>query len=137
MQRHLAGDQNQGARDNLSVYFNHDPGTGPIYGFYLEENAAVGPIFNAWLEPLRDIGARRNIIDKIGSTDHLSFIRAGMPGFNTVQDYTDYDVRTHHTNMDTFERLSEADLQESAILLATFAYHAAMRDEKIPRGSSE
>jgi hypothetical protein len=60
-----------------------------------------------------------------------------MPGFNTVQDYTDYDVRTHHTNMDTFERLSEADLQESAILLATFAYHAAMRDEKIPRGPLE
>ena len=137
VQRHLAGDQNQEAHDNLSVYFNHDPGTGPIYGFYLEENAAVRPIFDAWLEPLRDIGARTNVIDKMGSTDHLSFIRAGMPGFNTVQDYTDYDVRTHHTNMDTFERLSEADLQESAILLATFAYHAAMRDEKIPRGSSE
>ena len=134
VQRHLAGDENRTRRDNLSVYFNHDPGRGPIYGFYLEENSAVKPIFDAWLEPLRDLGARRNVIDKIGSTDHLSFIRAGIPGFNTVQDYTDYDVRTHHTNMDTFERLSEADLMESAIVLATFVYHAAMRDEKIPRG---
>ena len=134
VQRHLAGDENRTQRDNLSVYFNHDPGTGPIYGFHLEENSAAKPILDAWLEPLRDLGARRNVIDKIGSTDHLSFIRAGIPGFNTVQDYTDYDVRTHHTNMDTFERLSEADLMESAILLATFVYHAAMRDEKIPRG---
>ena len=134
VRRHLAGDENRTQRDNLSVYFNHDPGTGPIYGFYLEENSAAKPILDAWLEPLRDLGARRNVIDKIGSTDHLSFIRAGIPGFNTVQDYTDYDVRTHHTNMDTFERLSEADLMESAILLATFVYHAAMRDEKIPRG---
>ncbi len=134
VQRHLAGDENRTRRDNLSVYFNHDPGTGPIYGFYMEENSAAKPILDAWLEPLRDLGARRNVIDKIGSTDHLSFIRAGIPGFNTVQDYTDYDVRTHHTNMDTFERLSEADLMESAILLATFVYHAAMRDEKIPRG---
>ena len=134
VQRHLAGDENRTRRDNLSVYFNHDPGRGPIYGFYLEENSAVKPIFDAWLEPLRDLGARRNVIDKIGSTDHRSFIRAGIPGFNTVQDYAGYDVRTHHTNMDTFERLSEADLMESAIVLATFVYHAAMRDEKIPRG---
>ncbi len=134
VQRHLAGDENRTRRDNLSVYFNHDPGRGPIYGFYLEENSAVKPIFDAWLEPLRDLGARRNVIDKIGSTDHRSFIRAGIPGFNTVQDYVGYDVRTHHTNMDTFERLSEADLMESAIVLATFIYHAAMRDEKIPRG---
>ncbi len=134
VQRHLAGDENRTQRDNLSVYFNHDPGRGPIYGFYLEENSAVKPILDAWLEPLRDLGARRNVIDKIGSTDHRSFIRAGIPGFNTVQDYAGYDVRTHHTNMDTFERLSEADLMESAIVLATFVYHAAMRDEKIPRG---
>ena len=134
VQRHLAGDENRTQRNNLSVYFNHDPGRGPIYGFYLEENSAVKPILDAWLEPLRDLGARRNVIDKIGSTDHLSFIRAGIPGFNTVQDYVGYDVRTHHTNMDTFERLSEADLMESAIVLATFIYHAAMRDEKIPRG---
>ena len=134
VQRHLAGDENRTRRDNLSVYFNHDPGRGPIYGFYLEENSAVKPILDAWLEPLRDLGARRNVIDKIGSTDHRSFIRAGIPGFNTVQDYAGYDVRTHHTNMDTFERLSEADLMESAIVLATLVYHAAMRDEKIPRG---
>lgn len=134
VERHLTGEANQAARDNFSVYFNHDPGLGAIYGFYLEGNQAVKPVFDAWLEPLKDIGARANLMDKIGSTDHLSFIRAGLPGFNTLQDYRDYDVRTHHTNTDFYERLSEDDLQESAIVLATFLYHAAMRDEMIPRG---
>jgi hypothetical protein len=133
VQQHLAGDANAAARDKFSVYFNHDPGTGPIYGWYLEENDAVKPIFDAWLEPLRDIGARRNVMDKIGSTDHLAFIAAGLSGFNSLQDYEDYDVRTHHTNTDFYERLNLDDLKEAAVVLATFAYQAAMRDEKIPR----
>ena len=127
------GDDDVESRAKLSVYFNHDPGTGAIYGWYMEGNAAAKTIFDAWLEPLKEVGARRNVIDRIGSTDHVSFIRAGLPGFNTLQDYVDYDVRTHHTNTDFYERLSEEDLQEAAIVLATFLYHAAMRDEKIPR----
>ncbi|MBI2535875.1 MAG: M20/M25/M40 family metallo-hydrolase, partial [Gemmatimonadetes bacterium] len=126
VQQHLAGDANAQAREKFSVYFNHDPGTGPIYGWYLEESGAVSPIFDAWLEPLKDLGARRNIADKIGSTDHLAFIAAGLPGFNTVQDYTDYDTRTHHTNTDFYERLKLGDLKQAAIVLATFAYQAAM-----------
>ena len=133
VQQHLAGDANAAARERFSVYFNHDPGTGAIYGWYLEEHEAVKPIFDAWLEPLKDIGARRNLMDKIGSTDHLAFIAAGLPGFNSLQDYRDYDVRTHHTNADFYERLNLVDLKEAAVVLATFAYQAAMRDEKIPR----
>jgi Zn-dependent M28 family amino/carboxypeptidase len=132
VERYLAGDTNKMAREKFSVYFNIDPGTGPIYGWYLENNQAVKPIFDAWLEPFRDLGARRNIIQGIGNTDHLSFTRAGVPGFNPVQDYVDYDVRTHHTNMDTFERVKIADLQQCAVVLASFAYHASVRQEKIP-----
>jgi Zn-dependent M28 family amino/carboxypeptidase len=130
---HYAGDANAAAREKLSVYFNHDPGTGPIYGWYLEENAAVKPIFDAWLAPLRDLGMRRNVMARIGSTDHLAFTALGLPGFNTLQDYVDYDTRTHHTNMDTAERVKPDDLKQNAIVLAVFAYHAAMRGEKIPR----
>lgn len=70
---------------------------------------------------------------KIGSTDHLSFIAAGVPAF-TLKDYADYDVRTRHTNADFFERVRERDLQQPAIVLAAFAYHAAMRDGPLPRG---
>lgn len=132
VEKYLKGDANQAARDKFNVYFNLDPGSGPLYGWYLENNAAIKPIFDAWLEPFRDLGTRRNILQGIGNTDHLSFTRAGLAGFNPVQDYVDYDVRTHHTNMDTFERVKADDLKQCAIVLASFAYHAAVRAEKLP-----
>ena len=131
--RHYAGDSNAMARDKFSVYLNNDPGTGPIYGWYLEENPLVKPIFDAWLDPLRDLGMQKNVMAKIGSTDHLAFTALGLPAFNSLQDYTDYDTRDHHTNMDFAERVKLDDLKQSAIVLATFAYHAAMRSEQIPR----
>jgi hypothetical protein len=130
--QHLAGDANQAARDKLDVYFNIDNGTGPIYGWYLQKNEEVRGIFDGWLVPLKDLGARRNVIEPVGSTDHLSFIDAGVAGFNPIQDYGNYDIRTHHTNMDTVERLQEKDLRQSAIVMATFAYNAANLDRKIP-----
>ena len=130
---HYAGPANKQAFDNLSVYFNDDPGTGPTYGWYMENNQPAKAIFDAWLEPLKAQGAVKNVIGPIGSTDHLSFARLGLPGFTAIKDYDTYDVREHHTNADFAERVSEAGLKQSAIVLATFAYHAAMRDEKIPR----
>jgi len=133
VRRHLAGDTNAAARAKFSAYFNIDPGTGPIYGWFLQGQEEVRPMMDAWLEPFKDLGARRNVSQNIGNTDHLSFTAIGLPGFNPVQDYVDYDVRTHHTNVDTFERVREADLKQAAIVLASFAYHAAMRDEKLPR----
>jgi hypothetical protein len=130
--QHLAGDANAAARDRLAVYFNIDPGKGPIYGWFAENNPEARAIFDAWLRPFQDLGARRNVPQGIGSTDHLSFIRAGVPGFNPVQDYVGYDVREHHTNVDTAERVEVDDLRQNAIVLASFVYHAAMRDEHIP-----
>ena len=130
--QHLAGDANAAARDKLSVYFNIDNGTGPIYGWYLQNNEEVRAIFDGWLEPLKTLGARRNNIEPVGSTDHLAFIDAGVPGFNPIQDYVNYDIRTHHTNVDTNERVDEKDVQQAAIVMATFAYNAANLDRKIP-----
>lgn len=128
----LAGDANAVARHSLTVYFNIDPGKGPIYGWYLENNERVRPVFDAWLAPFLDLGARRNVRQGIGSTDHLSFIRAGMLGFNPVQEYVGYDVREHHTNVDTPERIVVDDLKQNAIILASFLYHAANRAERLP-----
>jgi hypothetical protein len=133
VQQHLEGEVNAAAREKLSVYLNIDPGTGPVYGFFLENKPAIKPIFDAWLEPFKDMGARRNVLQGIGSTDHLSFHRAGIPGFNPVQSYDTYDVRTHHTNVDTFERVREEDLKQAAVIFASFAYHAANRDQRMPR----
>jgi hypothetical protein len=89
-------------------------------------------VFDSWLEPLKPLGGRRNTIEPVGSTDHLSFIEAGVPGFNPIQDYVNYDQRTHHTNMDLVDRVDEKDIQEAAIAMAWYAYSAANLDRKIP-----
>jgi hypothetical protein len=104
-----------------------------VYGFYTEGNAAAKQLFDQWLEPFKSLGARKNVIAGIGSTDHLSFIAEGVPGFNPIQEFTNYDVRIHHTNMDTIDRMNPDDVKEAAVIFATFAYNAAMRDEMIPR----
>src|SRR6185369_14815823 len=93
----------------------------------------VRPIFDSWLEPLKSTGAKRNVGEPVGSTDHLSFIDAGVSGFNPIQDYANYDIRTHHTNMDTNERVNVDDLKQAAVVFATFAYNSANLDRKLPR----
>ena len=135
VEKHLKNDA--AARDAIAVYLNDDPGMGPTYGFYSEENAGAKAIFDEWLRPLGELGVKRNPVDKIGNTDHLSFTAVGIPGFTTLKDYRDYDVRTHHTNADFYERVSEKDLQQSAIVMAVFAWHAAMRDGKFPRTTAQ
>ena len=130
---HLAGPANLPAREKFDVYYNIDNGTGKIYGWFLQNQEEVRPIFDSWLEPLKSIGARRNVGEPVGSTDHLSFTDAGVPGFNPIQDYGNYDIRTHHTNMDTVDRLDVNDIRQAAIVMATFAYQSAMADRKLPR----
>ena len=136
VEKHLKNDA--AARDNIAVYLNDDPGMGPTYGFYTEENAGAKSVFDEWLKALgSEMGVKRNPVDKIGNTDHLSFTAVGIPGFTTLKDYRDYDVRTHHTNADFYERVSEKELQQSAIVLGFFAWQAAMRDGKIPRVTAQ
>jgi carboxypeptidase Q len=117
----------------LSAYFNLDNGSGKIRGIYCEDNAAVKPIFEAWLAPFHDLGATVVTMNRTGGTDHESFDGVGLPGFQFVQDALDYETKTHHTNMDLYERLSKDDLQQASIILAAFAYNAAMRDQMMPR----
>jgi carboxypeptidase Q len=133
VEQHLAGPANADARAKFDVYFNIDNGTGPIYGWFLQNNEAAKPIFESWIEPLKAHGVRRNVIEPVGATDHLSFVNAGVPGFNPIQDYVNYDVRTHHTNMDTPERVDVNEIRQAAATMAWFAYNAAMADQKIPR----
>jgi hypothetical protein len=121
------------ARDRIAVYLNDDPGTGKTYGFYMEGNAAAKRIFDAWLAPLADLGMRRNVIEGIGSTDHVPFVEAGVPAFTTIKDFENYDVRTRHTNADLADAVRVEDVRQSAVVLAVFAWQAAMRDERIPR----
>jgi len=119
--------------ERIVVYLNDDPGAGKTYGFYMEQSEAAKAIFDDWLEPLRDFGVRRNVIKGIGSTDHVPFVQQGVPAFTTIKDFRHYDVRTRHTNADFADAVDVEDLRQSAIVLAVFAWHAAMRDDAIPR----
>ena len=119
--------------NNFSAYFNMDNGTGRLRGVYLQGNDAVRPIFDAWLKPFHDLGASTLTIRDTGGTDHLAFDAVGLPGFQFIQDPMEYSTRTHHTHIDVLERIPEADLQQAAVIIASFVYHAAMRDEKLPR----
>jgi carboxypeptidase Q len=120
-------------QQKISGYFNLDNGTGKILGIYLEENAAVAPIFTQWIEPLKDLGVTAITMRSTEGTDHESFDAVGIPGFQFIQDKLDYASRTHHSNMDTYERLQPGDLAQAATVEAIFVYNAAMRDQMLPR----
>ena len=121
------------AHEKFSVYFNLDNGTGKVRGIYLQNNPAAKPIFTKWLEPFGDLGAKTVTLQNTGGTDHLAFDGIGLPGFQFIQDEIEYDTRTHHTNMDSYDHLQADDLKQAATIIASFVYHAAQRDQKIPR----
>ncbi|MBN1223911.1 MAG: M20/M25/M40 family metallo-hydrolase [Candidatus Aminicenantes bacterium] len=117
----------------LSAYYNYDNGSGRIRGVYLQENSAVEPIFKAWIEPLRDLGVTTLAFQETTGSDHLAFDYIGLPGFQFIQEPLDYGTRVHHTNMDLYDHCIEEDIIQSAIVMACFVYHTAMRDELLPR----
>ena len=117
----------------VSAYFNVDNGTGKIRGVYLQENEAVAPIFESWMKPFRDLGMTTLTMRNTGGTDHLSFDAVGIPGFQFIQDPIEYETRTHHSNMDVYDRLQPDDLKQMAVIVASFVYETAMRDQMMPR----
>ncbi|MGE0142783.1 MAG: M28 family peptidase [Planctomycetota bacterium] len=119
--------------EKFAGYFNLDNGTGRIRGVYLQGNPSVRPIFAQWLKPFHDLDASTITDSDTGGTDHLSFDSAGLPGFQFIQDPVAYDTRTHHSNMDVWDHAVAEDLRQAATIVASFAWHAANRDEKLPR----
>ena len=120
-------------QQKISGYFNVDNGSGKIRGIYLQENSAVSPIFQQWIAPLQDLGVSTLTMRNTGGTDHEAFDSVGVPGFQFIQDTLDYGARTHHSNMDTYERLQPDDLAQAAVVEAIFVYNTAMRDQMLPR----
>ncbi|HJV20224.1 MAG TPA: M20/M25/M40 family metallo-hydrolase [Sediminibacterium sp.] len=125
--------QTTGAHEKFTSYFNIDNGTGKIRGIYLQGNEACRNIFTQWLAPFQDLDATTVTISNTGGTDHQAFDAVGLPGFQFIQDPIEYDTRTHHSNMDVYDHLIEADLKQMATIVASFAYNAAQRSEKLPR----
>lgn len=119
--------------DRFSAYYNLDNGTGRIRGVFLQGNEAVRPLFREWLMPFRELQATTLSISNTGGTDHQSFDRVGLPGFQFIQDQIEYETRTHHSNQDVYDRIQEADMKQAAVIMAAFAYNTAMMNEKLPR----
>jgi hypothetical protein len=119
--------------EKFSVYFNNDNGTGRVRGVYMQGNHRARPFFSAWLEAAGDETAKTLTIQNTSGTDHLAFDGVGLPGFQFIQDPVEYDTRTHHSNMDVYERIQEEDVKQGAVMMAIFAYQAAMRDGLFPR----
>ena len=119
--------------EKLDAYYNLDNGTGKVRGVYTQENEAIAPIFKQWIAPLADLGVTTISKQNTGGTDHLPFDAVGLPGFQFIQDPMDYETRTHHSDMDTNDRLHAADLEQGAILEAIFMWNTSQRDEMMPR----
>jgi hypothetical protein len=119
--------------ETLDAYYNLDNGTGKIRGVYTQENFPIGPIFAQWIAPLKDLGVTTISYRNTGGTDHLSFDAVGLPGFQFIQDPMDYETRTHHSDMDTYDRLHPADLEQSAVVEAIFLWNTSQRDTMMPR----
>jgi hypothetical protein len=119
--------------ERISAYVNLDNGTGRIRGIWNQSNEQATPVFEQILWPFRDLGVVAVRHGNTGGTDHLSFDRAGIPGFNFIQDPIEYGINTHHTELDTFDHLVLDDLRQAAVVVAATVYALAMRDEMMPR----
>ena len=119
--------------ETLDAYYNLDNGTGKVRGVYTQENYPIGPIFKQWIAPLADLGVTTISYRNTGGTDHLSYDAVGLPGFQYIQDEMDYETRTHHSDMDTYDRLHEADLEQAAVVEAIFLYNTSEREAMMPR----
>ena len=117
----------------LDAYYNMDNGTGKLLGIYTEGYEGIAAIFSQWMKPIEDLDMSTITERGTEGTDHVPFQQAGLPGFQFIQDPRDYESRTHHTNLDTYEHLSEPDLKQAAVVEAIFLFNTAMRDEMLPR----
>jgi hypothetical protein len=119
--------------EKFSTYFNLDNGSGKIRGIYAEGNTAAADIFEKWLKPFHDVGAKTVTLNNTGGTDHEPFDDVGLPGFQFIQDPLDYGSRLHHSQIDMLDHAYAKDLKQAAVIMASFVYHAAMREERFPR----
>jgi Zn-dependent M28 family amino/carboxypeptidase len=117
----------------LSAYFNSDNGTGRVRGIWMQSNLAVRPIFERWIEPLKDLGVTILSPRSVSQTDHVSFDNAGIPAFQFLVDRLEYNSRTHHSNMDVYDRIQKGDLMQASAIMASFVYNTATRAEMLPR----
>jgi carboxypeptidase Q len=120
----------------LDAYFNIDSGTGKPRGAGVFGPPEAADMIRDALMPFSDWGFTGVIATdsrRTGGTDSTSFNNAGLPGIGLAQDPFDYGTFTHHTNLDTYERIYEEDVREGAVEIASAVYAVAMADQMVPR----
>jgi carboxypeptidase Q len=128
--------EDKGELSRISVYFNHDNNGHNIRGIYTLGNEAIRPIFESYLEPFHYLGAETVTAEYAGGTDHVAFDALNIPAFEWIQDPMQYFYTQIHTSMDVTDFIEEDTLKRNTAIIATFVYHAAMRDEMMPRKKS-
>lgn len=121
------------AGKKFSVYFNMDYGAGKYRGLYLQSNKEALPVFKEWIQVFDEDGASTLSLRNATGTDHLSFDALGLPAFQFIQDPLEYATRTHHANMDVYDKVVAEDLKHNAVMTAYLAWKAANHEELIPR----
>lgn len=137
VQQHFGSFENQKPEyAKLDAYFNIDSGTGKPRGANIFGPAGAADMVRDALSPFADwgfMGAIASDSRRTGGTDSTSFNNAGLPGIGLAQDAFDYGSFTHHTNLDTYERIYEQDVREGAVEIALAVYALAMADQMVPR----
>jgi hypothetical protein len=118
---------------DLAAYFNMDNGSGKLRGVYAEGNFAAIPLLKEWIAPFASMGVTSVVAGTTGSTDHVPMVQVGLPAFQFIQDPLDYGTRSHHSSVDTFDRLRAQDLRQAAVVMASVLLSAANSDKPIPR----
>jgi hypothetical protein len=124
------------AFSKLDAYWNIDSGTGRVRGASIFGPPEGAKILAQFLKPFEDLGvygASPTNSRQTGGTDSTSFNHAGLPGMGGGQDSIEYGTFTHHTSLDTYERILPEDVKKDAIITAAVVYGIAMRDEMMPR----
>ncbi len=125
--------------DKLDVYFNDDSGSGKFRAVQALGNAELAAIFQSWIAPIKDLGIEAVVgvtagpTLQPGGTDSTSFSWIGLDGIGFMQDPLEYGTRTHHSNMDLYDRVQKGDVMQGSMIEAWFAYNAATRADMLPR----
>ena len=126
--------------DKFNGYLNIDTGTGRLRGASVFGPPETAQMLREILAPFRDLkvgGATATTSRATGGTDSTSFNNAGLPGIGFNQDSIEYGSHTHHTNLDTYERVIEQDVKDAAVVVAGTLYQLAMRAERLPRFTAD
>lgn len=107
-----------------------DNGQGPVVGLQLGGRNDLISAVQPFASSLQSFGPMKVDDDVEFGTDTGSFILAGLPGINLDQDSPNYKY-THHSNVDTFDKVQADILDRNATIMALTAFWIAARPDRL------